>query len=47
MGKRTDYKKYTTGVCNYCDYEDCKKGHKRNYKCSWYKKFVKKVLKTK
>jgi hypothetical protein len=47
MGKRSDFKKKTVGICNYCDYCTCKREHKLNYKCTWYKQFIKKVLGTK
>lgn len=47
MGKRSDYKKQTVGLCSYCDYNNCKIKHKMNYKCNWYKRFVKKILGTK
>lgn len=39
MGNRSDYKKRTTKECYYCDYAICRK----NRKCKWYKKWVKKV----
>lgn len=40
MAKRSSYKRATSGICHYCDYH-CRKWHY----CSWYKRFVKKVLK--
>ena len=41
MGKRSDYKKKTTKECHWCDYSyKCRK----NKKCSWYKKWVKKIV---
>ena len=42
MGKYSDYKKRTTFECHWCHFRGlkCKKGHK----CSWYKKWVKKVV---
>ena len=43
MGKHSDYKKITTFECNWCDYRTCRKGHP----CTWYKKFVKKVVSNK
>lgn len=44
MGIRSDYKKVTTKECYYCDWAyKCRKGHP----CTWYKKFVKKVVSNK
>lgn len=43
MGRRCDYKKQTIKICHYCDYDNCRKGHK----CRWYKKFVKRIKKEK
>ena len=40
MGSRSDYKKKTTAECHYCDYCTCRK----NRKCKWYKKWVKKIV---
>lgn len=44
MGKHSDYKKTTTKECWYCDWSHtCREGHP----CTWYKKFVKKVVSNK
>lgn len=44
MGKHSDYKKTTTKECWYCDWSyKCRKGHP----CTWYKKFIKKVVSNK
>ena len=38
MGKFSDYKKKVKdNPCYYCDYLNCRKGHK----CSYYKKYAK------
>lgn len=36
------YKKETTSICHFCDY-NCRKNHK----CNWYKRFIKKWRKKK
>ena len=43
MGKLSDYKKKTVHVCDWCDYRLCRKDRK----CSWYKRWVKKIVNTK
>lgn len=41
--KRSSYKKKSSGICNYCDYLVCGKGHR----CKWYKKMAKNFKKGK